>query len=38
MLGWVIFDLAFIAAQYRTYGYITDSIGESVQESSRIYS
>lgn len=37
MLGWVIFDLAFIAAQYRTYGYITDSIGESVRESSAIY-
>jgi len=26
MLGWVILDLAFIAAQYRTYGKITDSI------------
>jgi delta14-sterol reductase len=26
MLGWVLLDLAFIAHQYKTYGYITDSI------------
>ena len=26
MLGWVLLDLAFIARQYKTYGYITDSI------------
>lgn len=26
MLGWIILDLAFVAQQYRTYGYVTDSI------------
>jgi delta14-sterol reductase len=26
MLGWVILDLTFIARQFRTYGYVTDSI------------
>ena len=26
MLGWVTLDLAFMAKQYRTYGYITDSM------------
>ncbi|KAJ9663979.1 erg24, C-14 sterol reductase [Neophaeococcomyces mojaviensis] len=26
LLGWLILDLAFIAAQHRTYGYVTDSI------------
>jgi delta14-sterol reductase len=26
MLGWILFDLTFIAHQYKTYGYITDSI------------
>ncbi|SMR52141.1 unnamed protein product [Zymoseptoria tritici ST99CH_3D1] len=26
MIGWMILDLAWIAKQYRTYGYITDSI------------
>lgn len=26
LLGWVIMDLAFIAQQYRNYGYVTDSI------------
>lgn len=26
LLGWVVLDCAFIAAQYRNYGYITDSI------------
>lgn len=28
MLGWIILDLAFIVAQYRTYGHVTDSICE----------
>ncbi|KAI9679755.1 MAG: erg24, C-14 sterol reductase [Caeruleum heppii] len=26
MLGWLLLDLAFIAHQYRTYGFVTDSI------------
>lgn len=26
MLGWIILDLAFVAKQYRSYGYITDSM------------
>lgn len=26
LLGWIILDLAFVAKQYRSYGYITDSI------------
>jgi len=26
MLGWVLLDLAFVARQYKTYGYVTDSI------------
>ncbi|KAK4541722.1 c-5 sterol desaturase [Oleoguttula mirabilis] len=26
MLGWVMLDLAFMAKQYKSYGYITDSI------------
>jgi len=26
MLGWILLNLAFIAGQYGTYGYITDSI------------
>ncbi|KAF2503108.1 ERG4/ERG24 ergosterol biosynthesis protein [Lophium mytilinum] len=26
LLGWVILDCAFIAQQYRTFGYVTDSI------------
>lgn len=26
MLGWVIMDLTFMAKQYRSYGYVTDSI------------
>lgn len=26
MLGWLLLDLAFIAHQYKTYGYVTDSI------------
>jgi delta14-sterol reductase len=26
MLAWMLFDLAFIAKQYRNYGYVTDSI------------
>lgn len=26
MLGWMLFDFAFIAKQYRNYGYVTDSI------------
>ncbi|KAH0541339.1 hypothetical protein FGG08_004177 [Glutinoglossum americanum] len=26
MLGWVLLDLAFVAHQYKTYGYVTDSI------------
>lgn len=29
MLGWVILDLAFIAKQYKSYGYVTDSIRKS---------
>lgn len=28
MLGWIILDLAFVMAQWRTYGYVTDSIRE----------
>jgi delta14-sterol reductase len=26
LLGWILLDLAFIAHQYKTYGYVTDSI------------
>lgn len=26
LTGWVLFDLAFMAKQYRTYGYLSDSI------------
>jgi Delta14-sterol reductase len=26
MLGWVLLDLAFVAHQYKSYGYVTDSI------------
>ncbi|WPG98305.1 Delta(14)-sterol reductase [Acrodontium crateriforme] len=26
MLGWVLLDLAFMAKQYRSYGYVTDSM------------
>ena len=26
LTGWILFDLAFIAKQYRTYGYLSDSI------------
>lgn len=26
MLGWILFNCAFIAKQYRTYGFVTDSI------------
>jgi len=26
MLGWILFDCAWIAQQYRNYGYVTDSI------------
>ena len=26
MLGWMLLDFAFVAKQYRTYGYVTDSI------------
>jgi len=26
MLGWVLLDLAFVARQYKTYGYVSDSI------------
>lgn len=26
MLGWILFNCAFIARQYRTYGFVTDSI------------
>lgn len=26
LLGWIVLDCAFIAAQYRHYGYVTDSI------------
>ncbi|KAI9883585.1 MAG: hypothetical protein M1823_004638 [Watsoniomyces obsoletus] len=26
MLGWILLDLAFVAHQYKTHGYITDSI------------
>jgi Delta14-sterol reductase len=26
LLGWLVLDLSYIAAQYRTYGYVTDSI------------
>ena len=26
MMGWVILNLAFVAKQYRTYGFVTDSI------------
>ena len=26
MLGWVLLDLCFVAHQYKTYGYVTDSI------------
>ena len=29
MLGWIVLDLAFIMAQYRTYGHVTDSICRS---------
>lgn len=28
MLGWVMLNLAFVAKQYRTYGYVTDSISK----------
>ena len=28
MLGWVILDLAFMAKQYKSYGYVTDSMGK----------
>ncbi|KAL9126999.1 MAG: hypothetical protein Q9175_007819 [Cornicularia normoerica] len=26
LTGWILFDLAFVAKQYRTYGYLSDSI------------
>lgn len=26
MLGWILFNCAFVAKQYRTYGFVTDSI------------
>lgn len=26
LTGWILFDLAFVARQYRTYGYLSDSI------------
>lgn len=26
MIGWIILNLAFMAKQYRTYGYVTDSM------------
>ena len=26
LTGWILFDLAFVAKQYRTYGYVSDSI------------
>lgn len=26
MLGWVVLDLAFMAKQYRSYGYVTDAM------------
>ena len=26
MLGWLILDLAFMAKQYKSYGYVTDSM------------
>jgi hypothetical protein len=26
LLGWLVLDLSYIAAQYRSYGYVTDSI------------
>ena len=29
MLGWIILDLAFVMAQWRTYGKVTDSICKS---------
>lgn len=42
MLGWVMFDLAFMAKQYKSYGYITDSmlmvvISQSVYVFDAIY-
>lgn len=30
MLGWIILDLAFAAKQYKSYGYVTDSMSKSV--------
>lgn len=36
MLGWILLNLAFIAGQYGTYGYITDSIRKlSLKASSK---
>ena len=29
MLGWLILDLAFMAKQYKSYGYVTDSMRKS---------
>ena len=28
MLGWIMLDLAFMAHQYKSYGYITDSMSK----------
>ena len=28
MLGWIMLDLAFMAKQYKSYGYVTDSMRE----------
>ena len=28
MLGWIMLDLAFMAQQYKSYGYVTDSMRE----------
>ena len=29
MLGWVMLDLAFMAQQYKSYGYVSDSMSKS---------
>lgn len=31
MLGWIMLDLAFMAKQYKSYGYVTDSMGKCVR-------
>ena len=37
MLGWIMLDLAFMAQQYKSYGYVTDSMRKIVVLSYRHY-